>query len=119
MNAEKESVNEDCIPYCNSHDLDCIVAGVAWHDGKVGVTPLISINNLSVPEGTVVRVRGTITGMISGISISVNDGTGTVNVPWADTASLTVYSLVVIRAAVNSAHTLRDTVFVEPVWLFA
>lgn len=95
------------------------VAGIAWHDGKIGVTPLVSINDLTVPGGTVVRVRGTITGIASGVSILINDGTGAVTVPWTETAALAYYSIVVIRATVNSAHTLRDTVFVQPVWLFA
>ena len=95
------------------------VTAVAWHDGKIGTTPMGSINDLSVAHGTQVTVRGVITLIIGGISITINDGTGTVLVPWTNTASLTMYSLVVARATVNSAHTLMDTVSIEPVWLFA
>ena len=95
------------------------VAAVAWHDGKIGSTPMGSINDLSVPHGTQVTVRGVITLIIGGISITINDGTGTVLVPWTDTASFSMYSLVVARATVNSAHTMMDTISVEPVWLFA
>jgi hypothetical protein len=95
------------------------VAAVAWHDGKIGATPMGSINDLTVAHGTQVTVRGVITLIIGGISITISDGTGTVSVPWTDTASLSMYSLVVARATVNSAHTMMDTVSVEPVWLFA
>ncbi|MGY5878601.1 MAG: hypothetical protein RTV31_00065 [Candidatus Thorarchaeota archaeon] len=95
------------------------VTKVAWHDGKIGATPLGSINDMSVDSGTPVTVRGTITSIISGLSITINEGTGAVIVPWTDTATLAMYSLVVVRAVVNSVHTLRDTVSVQPIWLFA
>ncbi|MGY5871347.1 MAG: hypothetical protein RTV72_03790 [Candidatus Thorarchaeota archaeon] len=95
------------------------VTAVAWHDGKIGATPLSSINDGSVVGGTLVTVRGTITGIISGLLVTINDGTGSIAVEWADTASLTLHSLVVVRATVNSFHALRDTTSIETVWLFA
>lgn len=95
------------------------IAAVAWHDGKIGATPIGSINDSSVTSGTPVTVRGTITGIVSGLLVTINDGTGSIAVEWADTASITLYSLVVVRAIVNSFHALRDTTSIEPVWLFA
>lgn len=91
---------------------------VAWHDGKIGVTPLVSINNFEVDSGTPVTVRGVITS-IGASSLTISDGLGAVSVPWADTSSFRLTMLVVVRAIVNSIHTLTDVTSVEPVWLFA
>ena len=95
------------------------VTAVAWHDGKIGATPIGSINDSSVVSGTAVTVRGTITGIISGLLVTINDGTGSIAVEWADSASITLHSFVVVRATVNSFHALRDTTSIETVWLFA
>ena len=96
------------------------VTAVAWHDGKIGATPIGSINDSSVVSGTAVTIRGTIIGIASGFAVIINDGTGSISVEWIDTAStLTVHSLVVVRATVNSFHALRDTTSIEAVWIFA
>jgi len=95
------------------------VTAVAWHDGKIGSTPLSSINDGSVVGGTLVTVRGTITGITSGIMFVINDGTGSIMCEWTDSASITLHSLVVVRATVNSFHALRDVTSVDTVWVFA
>ncbi len=94
------------------------VAFLAWHDGKIGVTPLGSINDLSIDTGTPVRVRGTITIILLN-SVTITDGTGTVVFTWADADSLTVSSIIIVTAEVNTAHTLVDVTSVSTVWIFA
>ena len=94
------------------------VAFVAWHDGRIGVTPLGNINDMEVDSGTTVRVRGTITSIIL-IAVTINDGTGGVVFDWADADSLTVGSIVVVTAEVFSPHILTDVTSVQTVWLFA
>ena len=90
------------------------VTVVAWHDGLIMTTPLGEINNLNVSSGAV-RVRGEITA-ISGTTITLHDGTGTVLFEWAGPATLN--SIVVVTGSVSSAHFLHQVSSVEPVWLF-
>ena len=87
---------------------------IAWHDGLIGTTPLGSINDLSVSSGPVV-VRGKITNIV-GSSVRIEDGTGVVIFNWYGPA--TIGTTVVVRAEVNSAHTLKLASIVEPVWFF-
>ncbi|MGY5878600.1 MAG: hypothetical protein RTV31_00060 [Candidatus Thorarchaeota archaeon] len=94
------------------------VAFVGWHDGKIGVTPLGSINDLSVSGTTPVRVRGTIS-VILLTAVTISDGTGSVIFLWADADSLTVGSIIVVTGEVTSAHWLGDVTSVQVVWLFA
>jgi hypothetical protein len=93
------------------------VAFIAWHDGKILVTPMGDINDLTVDSGPV-RVRGTIT-IILGDLITINDGTGGVAFTWADADSFSVTDIVVVTAEVFSAHILQDVTSVQRIWLFA
>jgi hypothetical protein len=94
------------------------VAVVAVHDGKLAPTPMGSLNDGTVIEGTPVVLRGVITGIVA-TTVTIRDVSGIVSFNWADAASLTPYQLVVVRGVVNSIHTLRDVTSVAPVWLFA
>ncbi|MGY5860413.1 MAG: hypothetical protein RTU63_13665 [Candidatus Thorarchaeota archaeon] len=94
------------------------VGVVAVHDGKLAPTPMESINDMTIASDTPVTVRGVITGIVA-TSVTVRDATGVVVFNWADAASLTPYTLVVVRGVVNSVHTLKDVTSVEQVWLFA
>ena len=94
------------------------VAFVAWHDGKIAVTPLGDINDFTVDSGTAVRVRGTITAIIL-TGVTINDGTGGVLFNWPDAASLTLNSIVVVTGEVFSPHILTDVTSVTPIWVFA
>jgi hypothetical protein len=86
---------------------------VALHDGLIGTTPLGSINDLTVTGPVVVRAKIT---NIAGQSILISDGTGAATFTWYGPA--TVGTTVVVRAEVNSAHTLKLVSAVEPVWFF-
>ncbi|MFX1537542.1 MAG: hypothetical protein ACFFDI_25345 [Promethearchaeota archaeon] len=88
---------------------------IAWHDGIIGTTPMGEINNLNVPGGTVVRLKGEISG-ISGTSITAHDATGVVSFTWS--GSLTLNSIVVITGVVGSAHVMQSVSAVDPIWIF-
>ena len=92
------------------------VGYIAWHDGLIGVTPMGDINNLSIPGGTPVRLRGRITG-ISSLTVTVTDGTGTVIFDW--TGPLAIGQTVVIDGVVGSAHVMQSVSAVTPVWIFS
>ena len=92
-------------------------AAVAWHDGKFGVTPIGSINDLTVDSGSLVTVRGVITS-IAGPLVTITDDTGGVAFSWSDAASLTLYSMVVVKGEVLSPYVLTEITSVERVWLF-
>jgi hypothetical protein len=94
------------------------IAIIGWHDGLVGVTPIENINNFSVDNGTAVTVKGEIT-LIFGNLVTIADSTGSLGFTWADSGSLSVHSIVVVRGVVSSFLTLTDVSSVAPVWLFA
>jgi len=94
------------------------VAFIAWHDGKIGVTPMGDINDFTVDSGTAVRVRGTISAIVLTL-VTINDGTGGVAFTWPDAADLSVGNIVVVTATVFSLHILTDVTSVQVVWVFA
>ncbi|TFG95114.1 hypothetical protein E4H12_13940 [Candidatus Thorarchaeota archaeon] len=94
------------------------VAIIGWHDGLVGVTPIESINNFSVDNGTAVTIKGEIT-IIFGDLVTVADATGGLGFLWSDSGSLSVGQIVVVRGVVSSPITLTDVTSVAPVWLIA
>lgn len=94
------------------------VAILGWHDGLFGVTPIENINNFSVDNGTAVTIKGEIT-LIFGDLVTISDSTGSLGFTWADSGSLSLHSIVVVRGVVSSFITLTDVSSVALVWLIA
>jgi hypothetical protein len=94
------------------------IAIIGWHDGLIGVTPMGSINDLSVHNGTAVTVKGEIT-LIVLTAVTITDSTGGVVFTWADAGSLSLHTIVVVRGVVSSFLTLSDVSSVAPIWIFA
>jgi hypothetical protein len=90
---------------------------VGWHDGLIGMTPMGDINEGTVDTGAAVTAKGEISLILAGW-ITIGDTTDAVTFPWADVASFSAHTLVVVRRYVSSLHVL-DASSVERVWLFA
>ena len=92
------------------------VGVVAWHDGLIGLTSINDINDGLVSNGTVVTIKGELTGRL-GNFITVNNGMNFIGFVWEGASTLN--SIVVVRGIVSSIISLSNVTSVEVVWIFA
>lgn len=98
-----------------------LIAGlgiIASHDGLIGATSIVDINNGDVPNGTQVVVKGELTIRFGDVhTITVVGGGNTLVFTWSG-SSPPLHSIIVVRGTVSSLLTLSDVSSVEVVWLF-
>lgn len=91
---------------------------MAWHDGVIGVTSIASINGGDISNGTVVAVKGELTGRIGDVhTISSVGGGGFLVFVWSGD-SPALGSIIVVRGTVESVLYLKDVTSVQVAWLF-
>jgi hypothetical protein len=98
-----------------------LIAGlgiIASHDGLIGATSIVDINNGNVPNGTQVIVKGEVTARLGDIhTITVIGGSNTLVFTWSG-SSPPLHSVIVVRGVVSSVITLSAVSSVDVVWLF-
>lgn len=98
-----------------------LIAGlgiIASHDGLIGATSIVDINNGTVANGSQVTVKGELTARLGDLhTITVPGGSNTVAFSWFGT-SPPLHSIIVVRGTVSSIVTLSGVSSVDVVWLF-
>jgi len=91
---------------------------IASHDGLIGTTSIIDINNGDIAIGTQVTVKGELTLRLGNAhTITVVGGSNTLGFIWSG-SSPPLHSIIVVRGTVSSVISLSDVSSVDVVWLF-
>jgi hypothetical protein len=91
-------------------------AVIAWHDGLIGVTSIADINSGDVSVGTVVTVKGELTGRLGNVH-TVSEGSNFLVFTW-DGTSPPVNSIIVVTGEVSSLLTFDSVTAVRQVLVF-
>ncbi len=89
---------------------------VAWHDGLIGVTSIADINSGNVSVGTVVTVKGELTGRLGNVH-TMSHGSNFLVFTW-DGTSPPINSIIVVTGEVSSLLSLDSVTAVREVLVF-
>jgi hypothetical protein len=92
------------------------VAVIAWHDGLIGATGIADINSGDVSVGTVVTVKGELTGRLGNVH-TISQGSNFLVFIW-DGTSPPIDSIIVVTGEVSSLLSLDSVTAVRQVLVF-
>jgi len=91
---------------------------IASHDGLIGATSIVDINNGNVAIGTQVVVKGELTARLGDVhTVTVPGGSNTLVFTWSG-SSPSLHSIIVVRGTVSTIISLSGVTSVDVIWLF-
>jgi len=90
---------------------------IAWHDGLIGTTNIADINSGDVSVGTVVTVKGELTGRLGNVH-TISQGSNFLVFTW-DGTSPPINSIIVVTGEVSSLLSLDSVTAVRQVLVFS
>ncbi|MHA2378440.1 MAG: hypothetical protein ACXADO_07370 [Candidatus Thorarchaeota archaeon] len=93
-----------------------VVAVIAWHDGLIATTSIADINSGDVSVGTLVTVKGELTGRLGNVH-TVSHGSNFLVFTWEGT-SPPLNSIIVVTGEVSSLLSLDSVTAVRQILIF-